>query len=67
MCNKYKNKLRLFSGHFWANFLWIYLNVSALRGKLCGVDEKWLSVSRTIIKLSYEYAKKNCFILERMK
>jgi hypothetical protein len=24
-------------------------------------------VSRTIIKLSYEYAKKNCFILERMK
>jgi hypothetical protein len=43
------------------------LNVSALRGKLCGADEKWLSESKTIIKLSYDYAKKNRFILERMK
>ncbi len=39
----------------------------ALRGKLGEVDEKWLSESKTRIKLSYDDARKNWFILERMK
>jgi hypothetical protein len=39
----------------------------ALRGKIGEVDEKWLSESKNRIKLSYNDAKKNKFILERMR
>ena len=39
----------------------------ALRGKLGEVDEKWLSESKNRIKLSYDDAKRNKFILERMR
>jgi hypothetical protein len=39
----------------------------ALKGKLGEANEKWLSESKTRIKLSYDNAKKNLFILERMK
>jgi hypothetical protein len=39
----------------------------ALRGKLGEVDEKWLSESKTRIKLSYDDTRKKRFILERMK
>ncbi len=39
----------------------------ALRGKLGEADEKWLSESKSRIKLSYDDARKNRFILERMK
>ncbi len=38
----------------------------ALRDKIGEVDEKWLSESKNRIKLSYDDAKKNKFILERM-
>jgi hypothetical protein len=39
----------------------------ALRDKIGEVDEKWLSESKNRIKLSYNDAKKNKFILERMR
>ncbi len=39
----------------------------ALRGKMGEVNEKWLGESKSIIKLSYDDARKNQFILERMK
>jgi hypothetical protein len=39
----------------------------ALREKLGEVDEKWLGESKNRIKLSYDDARKNKFILERMK
>jgi hypothetical protein len=39
----------------------------ALRDKIEEVDEKWLSESKNRIKLSYNDAKKNKFILERMR
>jgi hypothetical protein len=39
----------------------------ALRDKIGEVDEKWLSESKNRIKLSYNDAKKNEFILERMR
>jgi hypothetical protein len=39
----------------------------ALKGKLGLVDGKWLSESKSRIKLSYDDARKNHFILERMK
>lgn len=39
----------------------------ALRDKLGDVDEKWLGESKNRIKLSYDDARKNKFILERMK
>jgi hypothetical protein len=39
----------------------------ALRGKLGEVDEKWSGESKNRIKVSYDDARKNRFILERMK
>jgi hypothetical protein len=39
----------------------------ALRDKIGEVDEKWLNESKSRIKLSYNDAKKNKFILERMR
>ena len=39
----------------------------ALRNKIRQFDEKWLSESKNRIKLSYNDAKKNKFILERMR
>lgn len=39
----------------------------ALRDKIGEVDEKWLSESENRIKLCYNDAKKNKFILGRMK
>ncbi len=39
----------------------------ALRRKLGEVDEKWLSKSKNRIKVSYNDARKNKFILERME
>ncbi len=39
----------------------------ALRGKLGEADEKWLSESKNRIKVSYDDARKNQFILERMR
>ena len=39
----------------------------ALRDKIRVIDEKWLSESKNRIKLSYNDAKKNKFILERMR
>ncbi len=39
----------------------------ALRGKLGEVDEEWLSESKNRIKLSYDDARKNQFILEKMR
>ncbi len=39
----------------------------ALRGKLGEVDEKWLNESKNRIKLSYDDARKNWLILERMR
>ena len=39
----------------------------ALRDKIGEVDEKWLGESKNRIKLSYDDARKNKFILERMK
>ena len=46
-----------------------YLGVEneALRGKIGEVDKKWLIESKNRIKLSYNDAKKNKFILERMR
>ena len=38
-----------------------------LRDKIGEVDEKWLSESKNRIKLAYNDAKKNKFILERMR
>jgi len=35
--------------------------------KIGEIDEKWLSESKNRIKLSYDDAKKNKFILERMR
>jgi len=39
----------------------------ALRRKLGEIDEKWLGESKNRIKVSYDDARKNKFILERMK
>ena len=39
----------------------------ALRGKLGEVDEKWLGESKNRIKLTYDDARKNHLIFERMK
>jgi hypothetical protein len=39
----------------------------AFRRKLGEVDEKWLSKSKNRIKVSYDDARKNEFILERME
>jgi len=39
----------------------------ALSGKLGEVDEKWLGECKNRIRLSYDDARKNHFILERMK
>ncbi len=46
-----------------------YLGVEneALRRKLGEVEEKWLSESKSRIKLSYDDSRKNQFILETMK
>ncbi len=39
----------------------------ALRRKLGEIDQKWLGESKNRIKVSYDDARKNKFILERMK
>ncbi len=39
----------------------------ASRDKIGEIDKKWLSESKNTIKLSYDDAKKNKFILERMR
>ncbi len=39
----------------------------ALRRKLGEIDEKWLGESKNRIKVSYDDARKNKFILESMK